>query len=390
MEKNKFVTPHISRIEIKGLWGKYDLELDLKKDINIIFGENGSGKTAIIELVYAVLFQTNKREKYKFREVILTFSDGTFYKSQFVENPKNYVKNAIRNLQEEIKTQKKEGIFDNIDNIEQDYNNVYYEQYSVKDTNEKIHPKDLIQIVKINTFEFFINEIDEKTYYNKKEFSQLDIKIQDLQNKFKDYLLELDKEIKFEAKQFDDIIINIPTQFTNEDYNFESSIPFEYKEALKEKKEFKELVNIKNIRINKINYYINLFYNIIKKYFEGELNQGKYHPINTFKNINTQSPESLEFILKNDFKKIDFKQLSSGEKQLVLIFLTVLLQKGEPSILLLDEPEISLHITWQEELIKSIRELNPNCQLIITTHSPDLCIGFGDYEIDLISYIKNI
>jgi len=48
----------------------------------------------------------------------------------------------------------------------------------------------------------------------------------------------------------------------------------------------------------------------------------------------------------------------------------------------------SLHITWQEHLINSIRELNPNCQLIITTHSPDLCIGQDDKEIDLNKIVK--
>ena len=36
----------------------------------------------------------------------------------------------------------------------------------------------------------------------------------------------------------------------------------------------------------------------------------------------------------------------------------------------MDEPEISLHVEWQEKLIRLIRELNPNVQIILTTHSP--------------------
>jgi hypothetical protein len=36
----------------------------------------------------------------------------------------------------------------------------------------------------------------------------------------------------------------------------------------------------------------------------------------------------------------------------------------------MDEPEISLHIDWQRSLISNIRQINPNCQIIITTHSP--------------------
>lgn len=36
----------------------------------------------------------------------------------------------------------------------------------------------------------------------------------------------------------------------------------------------------------------------------------------------------------------------------------------------MDEPEISLHIEWQQKLIGMIRSLNPNVQIILTTHSP--------------------
>jgi predicted ATPase len=56
----------------------------------------------------------------------------------------------------------------------------------------------------------------------------------------------------------------------------------------------------------------------------------------------------------------------------LLILLTVIVQEEKPSVLLLDEPEISLHILWQHELIEIIRTLNPNCQIIIATHSLSL------------------
>ena len=74
--------------------------------------------------------------------------------------------------------------------------------------------------------------------------------------------------------------------------------------------------------------------------------------------------------LSQDGKEITPFQLSSGEKQLLVILLTVLIQDHKQSILFMDEPEISLHIEWQKKLIQFIRELNPNVQLIIATHSP--------------------
>ena len=63
-------------------------------------------------------------------------------------------------------------------------------------------------------------------------------------------------------------------------------------------------------------------------------------------------------------------QLSSGEKQMLVILLTVLVQDNQPFALFMDEPEISLHVEWQQRLISLIRSLNPNVQIILTTHSP--------------------
>ena len=63
-------------------------------------------------------------------------------------------------------------------------------------------------------------------------------------------------------------------------------------------------------------------------------------------------------------------QLSSGEKQLLVILLTVLVEDQQHYVLFMDEPEVSLHIEWQKRLIDLILELNPNVQIILTTHSP--------------------
>jgi predicted ATPase len=81
-----------------------------------------------------------------------------------------------------------------------------------------------------------------------------------------------------------------------------------------------------------------------------------------------EDDEKLSFLLE-DNTSLDWTLLSSGEKQLLLILLTVLCQDEKPSVLLMDEPEISLHFSWQYELVKIIRTINPNCQLIIATHS---------------------
>ena len=63
-------------------------------------------------------------------------------------------------------------------------------------------------------------------------------------------------------------------------------------------------------------------------------------------------------------------QLSSGEKQILTILLTVLVEDQKPHVLFMDEPEVSLHVEWQKRLIDLILELNPNVQIILSTHSP--------------------
>ncbi len=75
--------------------------------------------------------------------------------------------------------------------------------------------------------------------------------------------------------------------------------------------------------------------------------------------------------------------LSSGEKQLLIQFMEVLLQEGRSLIFIADEPELSLHVSWQAELLKALRDLNKNAQLIVATHSPDIVAGFTKNVIDM-------
>lgn len=62
--------------------------------------------------------------------------------------------------------------------------------------------------------------------------------------------------------------------------------------------------------------------------------------------------------------------LSSGEKQLLIILLTALTEDLQPYVFFMDEPEASLHFEWQKQLISMVNQLNPNAQIILTTHSP--------------------
>lgn len=76
--------------------------------------------------------------------------------------------------------------------------------------------------------------------------------------------------------------------------------------------------------------------------------------------------------------------LSSGEKQMLCILLTVLIEDQKPYVLFMDEPEVSLHFEWQKQLIDLILKLNPNIQLIMTTHSPAVIMnGWMDHVTEV-------
>jgi hypothetical protein len=80
---------------------------------------------------------------------------------------------------------------------------------------------------------------------------------------------------------------------------------------------------------------------------------------------------------------LDLNLLSSGEKQMIILLGEVLLQRYATGIYVADEPELSLHVEWQEQLVSAIRQLNPNVQLIFATHSPDIVSTYGDKVLKL-------
>jgi predicted ATPase len=99
----------------------------------------------------------------------------------------------------------------------------------------------------------------------------------------------------------------------------------------------------------------------------------------------TVSPRG-EIEIRNDVdasKTIEWRHLSSGEKQLLILLTQALLWEKDPVVYVADEPELSLHVTWQEKLLKSITALAGQCQVIVATHSPDIAGGYPSKIIDL-------
>jgi predicted ATP-dependent endonuclease of OLD family len=325
---------YITRVEVSGLWGRYDIVWNLNSDVNVFAGINGSGKSTILNCIYGVIskgevpdlyqglikkikFFCNNMELLSYyyvadendkdvNEAIYTNEKSNFHCVQLSTNAKN---NMLPNYFSSVSFKENKNIF----------------QDSTKTVNE------LNKIFHANIINTFDNELTPLEAVQKLSDEQvkteLDFEIYQLQIKYMDYQLNLGrkKDAIFKDNQSNPFIDNVVIEF------------------------------------KKLSYSQERLLEIIDELFS-----------ETGKRVN-RDKNQLVFLL-SDNKEINAYQLSSGEKQLLIILLTALIQDNKPSILLMDEPEISLHIDWQRKLIKYIRELNPNVQVILATHSPDIII----------------
>lgn len=284
----------ISKIEIKSLWGRFDLTWHLQPDVNILSGINGSGKSTILDCITVLLSTATLPSGLGklLQSLKIVFDNGKYIALKRVGNATNLI--SLDKL----------GI-----------------------TLNEFH--NLIKIDIISTFDNMIPKDIE--YPDKNVKTELDKYIFDLQKKYLDYQLNVGKKV-FEAV----------TQNNGRSQE--------------------DVLNIKKQQERFIEIIDNLFKDTDKK-------------IDRKKN-------EIVFLSGND--EISAYQLSSGEKQILIILLTVLVQDNMPSIILMDEPEISLHFDWQKKLIQYVRELNPNTQIILATHSPAIIMeGWRDKVFDV-------
>jgi energy-coupling factor transporter ATP-binding protein EcfA2 len=77
--------------------------------------------------------------------------------------------------------------------------------------------------------------------------------------------------------------------------------------------------------------------------------------------------------------------LSSGEKQLLLLLCDTIAAREQPSIFIIDEPEISLNVKWQRRLITLLQDCikGSRVQFFLATHSLELLTGHKEFVVKL-------
>lgn len=113
-----------------------------------------------------------------------------------------------------------------------------------------------------------------------------------------------------------------------------------------------------------------------------------YKPINDFldtvNDFYSDSQKRLEIdavgqlvVKRPDGNECTIEGLSSGERQLLVIFAHTFFNRraGNRNIFIIDEPELSLHLGWQEKFSETIFSVSPESQFILATHSPEIVAG---------------
>lgn len=95
-------------------------------------------------------------------------------------------------------------------------------------------------------------------------------------------------------------------------------------------------------------------------------------------------------IFTNEDQELSPEKLSSGEKQLLLLFCNTLTARDKATIFIIDEPEISLNVKWQRQLIRALLELTKGSQVqfILATHSIELLSQYKNNVIKLVKMEK--
>lgn len=334
-----------------------DLYLDLRKvdgtclDTIILAGENGTGKTTLLELIYetySLEYYYKKHERY----------DGIVTLTISLDDEETASINNILYEKRQFEVSNTMKISRNFKKFS-DWDQFTLE--TLNDENEwtKIEPSWFIGEEIIGFFNVIYSTVD--VNYIPRQIKSVTT-------------LEVDENTKFENKSGGDLATEIQQLL----------VDIINSDALDLQAWFNS--NPRKLpSSNDVNKRLNRFNNAFSKIF---LN----FKIKSVKNIN----DSKEILAEKNGKEIFISNLSSGEKQIIFrgAFLLRNLKRYENGIVLIDEPEISLHPEWQKNILEYYKSLFRNergkmsSQVIISTHSPFIIHNHNIFE-DKVLILKN-
>ena len=428
-------------IHFKGLFGRFDYNIQFCEDgLTILTGPNGFGKTTILRVIEALsqgIDGVNFLDRLEFRSISMKLNNGKSFlieksDSKIYVNKKPLLKNDFIEL---FWRKSGDDFFDflrrrnrlvpvrssssnSYESVEEELKmlSAYKERFELfqkiieskvddlKNIADKIDGSNEFALLdSLKDKVFFIHEqrllrsIKECRYYNEEdEIEEVNQEIvSDLPNNFIEQIRKAIRSFtKYSTRldaSFPKRLLNDKESFTKEDFEKRFERIQEYNNRLNEyglSVKFEKLIPDFNeeysralkVYCDDIDSKYAVYRNLIKKL---DLYREIINDRLKFKKCFINPKKGL--IIKDGNRELELDELSSGEKQILVIFYELIFNLSKGTVLLIDEPEISLHIVWQEKFmddLKRIISLN-SCSAIVATHSPQIINNNWNNQVDL-------
>jgi predicted ATP-binding protein involved in virulence len=426
----------------------YDIDLNQEEDLTILTGPNGYGKTTILNILYNLFnHRFYYFQKLLFKEIVFYFENQYRLEVKKLISSTNHARvkagdviiedeqrvnfRIVLNLYDglnknlgtyEYTTDKEEGIKNQISRYIPFLNRISPNQWMNIQTNRILSFDDLLyeysSILPLNALNSF------KTY-------GLNESLIELFNTLPIYLIKEQRLIKplqnernvlytntinEYAKELSGLIRNKQVESLNITQQLDSSFPkrlLESKEKLAREEFIERFENLK-VKFEKLHQFglltasldvppyndnaedakvltvylsdsekkTAVFDDLLNKIelFTNILNQKRF----TFKSIQIDKDNGFVFNTNNR-QPLSLTDLSSGEQHEVVLLYELLFKIKPDTLVLIDEPEISLHVSWQHAFIDDLIKIaeTQKISFIIATHSPMIINNRFDLSVDL-------
>lgn len=424
----------IHKFTVNKLWGYKDYPITLHEDVNVIIGPNASGKTTLINILFDALSGNLPRLcRTDFAEVIITllsFDSSTKLELKF-RKAKEELKILLGKKEYTIPLEPFVHFGDDFNHIEMSRAFIRHRRIGGADYREiQGQLRQLVPAVWLpvsRRLPIADEEELEQRRLHRKPLESVDECLAELTDSLQQYRLGLNTELAELRQEFQKHALeNILYDKQHDKLNFVEPPSEDDKKALlkafrdvgfvdrqmeKQIDEHFDAANLAATKLSKRNGVkgidldtifiiplINRTRTIVKFAQQLESQREKLFAalnkfesiVNSFlneKSVKVSDKGELEISPKRlDTRPIDWRHLSSGEKQILILLIQALLAEKTPMIYVADEPELSLHVAWQEKLLNVLAELAGQCQFIVATHSPDIASGFGNKIINLAKF----
>ena len=384
----------INRLKIKGLFDLFDYDLDFtnEENLKIITGPNGFGKTMILNILYSLFnrqFSFFHKLVFEQIEVILENDYRVEITHQRSQSNRQFILMRLFEREQELPSSE-----------------IYtHSEKKTKKSKEFLSIVDSLRVHFIKEQRLFLQLKELRVSHRGKSLLSQKHNYSVLVNVVEQYSKELKSSIDNEQEKYSEISEELSADFSKRVLNFKEIISKDIVKSKIEKLEEKQKalkkyglssieldiptvdeinendLKLLSVDLNDLEKKLSVFDDLLKKIklFVDIVNRRL-----SFKHIEIHSKKG--FICSNDKGKIlSLEELSSGEQHQIVLLYELIFKTTENTLLLIDEPEISLHVAWQHDFIEDLKRIVElkNIQVIVATHAPAIINDHWDLVTDL-------